>query len=273
MKRLYISCDMEGITGICSDRQRNMGDQLYDWGRKMMIWELNTALQLFAAQGVEEFVVNDSHNNMLNLLLDQLPPSVSLISGSHKTDSMMQGLDASFDGAVFIGYHGRAGLGDAILSHTYSGSILSVTINGIPAGEATLNGALCGSMGVPLLLVSGDNRVAEEVAAMQTGTQSVINKVSITRAAGRMFHPEKVAAAYKSAIDKVYSSTIQPFRLEAPFRLDLTLKEAQMVDMVLRIPGTQRSGDCSLQYGSDNYLTAFRAFLAIMSISSNNYLK
>jgi len=273
MKKMYISCDMEGITGICSNRQRNMGDQLYAWGQKMMARELSTVVNLFAAKGVGEFVVNDSHNNMLNLLIDELPEQVSLISGSHKTDSMMQGIGPEFDGAVFIGYHGRAGLADALLSHTYSESIYEVCLNGVPVGETTLNAAFCGYHGVPLLLASGDNHVADEVASLKSGAHGVIVKRGITRSAGMMFHPAKVEQLYREAIDRVFQADIHPFRLQTPVRMELTLREQQMADMVQRIPGMQRSGPAQLRFEHADYATVFHAFLATTSISSTNYLK
>lgn len=264
---------MEGIAGICSDRHREIGDIFYEWGRKMMTRELNTVIDIFLKKGVEDIVVNDSHHYMMNLRIDELSSNVSLISGTHKTDSMMEGITSEFDGAVFIGYHGKSGLSSAVLSHTYSDSIIKVTLNGICTGETTLNAAFAGSKSVPVLLVSGDDKVAEEVAELKTGTQSVVTKIGITRSAGMMFHPEKIAKDYEESIEKVFKSTIKPFKIDPPYILDVTLKETQMVDIALRIPGTKRVDDSTLRFECDVYITTYRAFIAIQTIASANYLK
>ena len=273
MKKIYISCDMEGITGICSDRHRELGDTFYEWGRKMMTNELNVVIDLLRKKGVEEIMVNDSHHYMMNLHIDELPSDVLLISGQHKTDSMMEGITPDYDGAVFIGYHGRCGLSNAVLSHTYSDSIAKVTLNGKMVGETTLNAAFAGSMDVPLLLVGGDDKLKKEVEALGTGTESVITKMGITRSAGVMYHPDKVTANYAAAIDRIFGKSISPYKVDSPYELDITLRETQMVDIALRVPYTKRLGDSTLRFRCDDYITAYRAFIAVQSLASSNYLK
>lgn len=273
MQKLYISCDMEGIGGICSDRHRQMGDMFYDWARKQTTRELCQVIEEFKKRGVEQFVVNDSHDNMINLRIDELPEGTSLISGTHKTDSMLAGISPDFDGAVFIGYHGKCGLHRAVLSHTYSDSIFHATLNDIWFGETTINAAFCGALGVPVLLVSGDDVLAEEVAALQSGTVSVITKYGLSRSAGRMLHPKQVAENYHQGVTRVFQTSVKPFTIQAPYRLDITLREPQMVDIALRVPGTRRTGEMSLQFSHDDYFTTYRAFLAIQTLASKSYLK
>lgn len=273
MQKLYISCDMEGISGVCSDRHREMGDMFYDWARQQTTRELNVVINTFKKFGIQEFVVNDSHDNMINLRIDELPEGTSLISGTHKTDSMMAGVSPDFDGAVFIGYHGKCGLSRAVLSHTYSDSILHATLNDIWFGETTLNAAFCGELGVPVLLVSGDDVLAEEVAALKTGIIAVTTKHGLSRSVGRMLHPKQVEENYQQGVEKVFQASIKPFTIQAPYRLDITLRETQMVDIALRVPGTRRTGEMSLQFFHDDYFIIYRAFLAIQTLASRSYLK
>lgn len=272
-KRLYISCDMEGIGGICSDRHRELGDKFYEWARRQMTRELKIVIEAFTEQGVAEFVVNDAHDYMLNLHIDELPLAVKLISGSHKTDSMMEGLDADFDGAVFVGYHGKCGLSKAVLSHTYSDSVAKSLLNGTWVGETTLNAAFCGSLGVPLLLVSGDDVLAEEVAALETGTCAVITKYGISRSAGMMLHPQQVRRNYRTAVSEVYQKKIAPFRLTSPYQIEVTLRETQMAAIALRIPGTERLDDATIRFRHEDYITTYRAFNAIQTLAAASYLK
>lgn len=273
MDRIYISCDMEGIGGVCSDRHRELKDYFYEWARKLMTLELNTVTELLLKRGVREIMVNDSHDYMLNLHIDELSPAVQLISGAHKTDSMMEGLTEDFDGAIFIGYHGKGGLHDAVLSHTYADSISKAVLNTRWVGETTLNAAFCGAKNVPLLLVAGDNKVAEEVTELQTGTASVITKTGVSRSTGIMIHPTKIVERYGNAIDKVFQTKIESFRLNPPFQFEVTLREAQMTEIALRVPGTRRLSDQTIGFSHDDYVTAYRAFLAVQSLASNNYLR
>jgi len=273
MQKIYISCDIEGIMGVCHNRQREMDASFYEWGRRMMTRELNLVVSLLFEQQVSEIVVNDSHSSMVNLRIDDLDPRVTLISGSNKTDSMMQGCDASFDGALFIGYHGRGGLAQAVLSHTYADSMASVTLNGYPAGETTLNAAYAGCYKVPVLLVAGDQSLSAEAQRLGTGTRAVTIKKAISRTAAAMFHPDEVAIRYREAIEAVFKAPARPFELPPPYELVIALREPQMADMVIRIPLTERLSDHTIRIVTEDYLTCFRAFLACMTIASANYLR
>ncbi len=272
MQKIYLSCDLEGIMGVCDNRQRNMEESEYRWGRKMMIKEIRMLLDMLIEKGIREFIINDSHDDMINLPIDELPPQVKLISGSHKTDSMMAGIASDVNGAMFIGYHGKSSLSRSVLSHTYGESVLRVELNGVWAGETTLNAAFCGAKNIPLLLVSGDNTVAQEARALNTGTLTVITKEGISRSTGLLYHPDIVKQNYQSAVDKLMRTEVVPYKLKTPYTLDVTLKEPQMIDMALRIPYTKRKDDLTIRFTDNDYITVYRAFVAIHSIASNNYL-
>jgi len=264
---------MEGIGGICGNRHRNMGDSYYEWGRQRMTAELNLVIQLLLQHGAEDILINDSHDAMLNLHIDDLPSAARLLSGSHKTDSMMEGLAPDFDAALLIGYHAMTGNHKGILSHTYADSIAAVSINGIPAGEAFLNTAFCGAMNVPVLLVSGDDQLAKEVADFGTGTQSAVVKTGISRTAGIMLHPEKIASVYREALACALAAGVKPLKLTAPLRLEVSLRETQMTEIVMRIPGIRRISDQTVGMDFSDYLTCYRTFILIQSIASANYLR
>jgi len=76
---------------------------------------------------------------------------------------MMTGIDNSFDGVMFVGYHTKAG-GWGAMDHSYSSStIYRVLINGKEVGESTINGFLAHYHGVPVILVSGSEELEEEI--------------------------------------------------------------------------------------------------------------
>ena len=120
--KLYISCDMEGISGVVAGKQTEGSGEEYKRAQKLMTGELNAAIEGALAGGATEVLVNDSHGYMRNILIEELNPSTQLISGSPKPLSMMQGIDGSFDAAFFIGYHAQAGTAYQCRVHSHGSS-------------------------------------------------------------------------------------------------------------------------------------------------------
>src|SRR5215472_10122755 len=117
--KIFLSSDMEGTAGVV-DWEQCVGDgPQASHGRRLLLAEVNAAIEGAVDGGATEIVVNDSHSTMRNLPPDELACGASYISGSHKPLYMMQGLDSSFDAIFFVSYHGSVGAA-AGLSHTYN---------------------------------------------------------------------------------------------------------------------------------------------------------
>jgi D-amino peptidase len=141
--KVFISTDFEGVAGIVDWDQIMVGSSDYEMGRRLLLGELNAAIDGALAGGATEFVVNDSHSSMRNLPPDLLHGQARLITGKHKPMYMMEGLDASFDAILFLGYHGSIGASQSVLSHTYNPrAIWEVRIDGEIAGETALNACI-----------------------------------------------------------------------------------------------------------------------------------
>jgi D-amino peptidase len=98
---IYISADMEGLSGVASDRQVTRGNRDYERARKRMTREVNALINALFLEGVDRVVVNDSHANMENILIEEFDSRAELISGSPKPFSMMEGIDRTFDAVFF----------------------------------------------------------------------------------------------------------------------------------------------------------------------------
>ena len=271
-KSIFISCDMEGLAGIVSNRQRNFNNPDYMKACEWMTTEVNAVIKGFVECGVEEFIINDSHDTMQNILLEKLHPEGKLIIGQSKFLSMMEGIDESFDGAIFLGYHARWGLAEGVLAHTYSETCVdTIHLNGQAVGETTINGALAGYFGVPVLMVSGDQKLAEEVQEMGTGTTSVIIKEGRGRTCGLMLSLEKIKVMLEDAAVNAWEKRkdIEPFVLETPVELLIKLQETQMADIAERIPGLVRVDDLTVQYTHEDYLTVFKTLLAVLCLAGS----
>lgn len=178
-RRVYISVDMEGISGISGNDQLAAGQSEYGRSRKLMAEDANAAIRGAFAGGATEVLVNDSHGGQRNLLPEDLDPRARLISHSFKRHGMMEGLDDSFDAVIFIGYHAKAQAPRGLFAHTGSGVVRDLRINGRSVGEGGMNAALAAWHGVPVVMVSGDDAAIEELEGVVPGIRGVIVKRAI----------------------------------------------------------------------------------------------
>ncbi|HTF18673.1 MAG TPA: M55 family metallopeptidase [Chryseolinea sp.] len=146
--KIFISVDMEGIGGIGTSAMVSSSGKDYDTGRKLMTAEVNAVVAAIFDSGPAEIVVNDSHGDMQNLLHTQLDPRVQYIQSNIKPLGMSQGLDETFNGVMFIGYHAMAGTENGFLAHTGASVVKGLWINGTEVGEGGLNAYFAGSVGV-----------------------------------------------------------------------------------------------------------------------------
>ncbi|AXL93442.1 peptidase M55 [Streptomyces sp. CB09001] len=163
--QVYISADMEGVTGLVGAQDVQAGGQDYQHGRVMMTEDVNAAVRGALAAGATRVLVNDAHSSMRNLLADQMHPEAELVRGKPKRMGMLEGLDGDFDAVLCVGYHSRAGaLG--VLSHSYMGhEIEDMWLDGQPMGEIGFAHATAAALGVPVVMLSGDDAACDEVTA------------------------------------------------------------------------------------------------------------
>ena len=178
-KKVYISVDMEGISGISGDDQMSPAGREYERSRKLMAEDANAAIQGATAGGASEIVVNDSHGGQRNIRPEDLHQSATLISHSFKRHGMMEGLDDTFDAVVFVGYHAKAGHPGGLFAHTGSGVVRDVQINGTSVGEGGMNAMLAAWYGVPVVVVTGDDVAVAQVKEVATAARGVITKRAI----------------------------------------------------------------------------------------------
>ena len=178
-KKVYISVDMEGISGIVGDDQTSAGQAEYGRSRKLMAEDANAAIRGAFAGGATEVVVNDSHGSQRNLLPEDLDPRARLISHSFKRHGMVEGLDETFDAVIFVGYHAKADSPRGLFAHTGSGVVKDVQVNGRSAGEGGLNTLMAQWFGVPVVMITGDDVAIEQQKEWTPNVRGVVVKRAI----------------------------------------------------------------------------------------------
>ena len=178
--KVLVAVDMEGIAGLVQwdPTQRELE-------RRLMTEEVNAAARGAFAGGATEVLVAESHGNMRYLHLELLDPRVSFLSGQPKPMNHMGGVDGSFDLALFLGYHARAGTLHGVMAHTCSFSVFSLAFNRIEVGEIGADAALCGYHSVPVGLVTGDRAACDEARSLLKNVRTVAVKEGVSRSAAR----------------------------------------------------------------------------------------
>ena len=271
--RVYISVDMEGIAGVAHEDQTDPTDPRhageYNRFRRLMTDEANAAIAGALKAGADHVLVNDSHWLMRNLLAEALDPAAELLSGGPKRLSMVEGIDAGFDAALFIGYHARAGTRNATIDHTYTSRVYEARLNGAPAGELAINAAMAGVFGVPVALVSGDQSLAAEARALLgDGVETVIVKHAVGRFATRSLAPSIACDRIREGAAKALGRRHVPFVLKPPIHLEVDFALTQMADMAELVPGSIRTAGRTLSYTGDDYREVFRAWRAMYNLAA-----
>jgi D-amino peptidase len=271
--KVYISADIEGITGLVSWSQCGRPDgKSYDYlsARRMMTHDVNAAIRGAWAAGATQIVVKDSHGNSKNLLIDELEAGVQLISGHGAgTDGMMQGIDGSFDAAMLVGYHGMAGTTGGVMEHTITGGVHRIRVNGMLCGEIGLSAGVAGRYGVPLVMISSDDAGCAEAAALIPAIQTASVKEGFGRYMGRLHHPSDtgplIEAAAARAIGQI--SAAAPHRWEEPTHISVEFNRSEEADMGAKLPGVTRSDAYTLEGQYATYQEAHQAIWNLMALS------
>lgn len=265
--KVFISVDMEGITGVTHWEETSRTGKDYDYFRRLMTQEANAAVEGAVAAGATHIVVRDSHGSARNILPDLLDPRALLLrdwSGGPK--SMMEGIDESFDAVVFIGYHAKAGTPDALLEHTMTGNVMDISINGVSLPEAGVNALIAGHYGVPVAFVAGDQAICDQCLDLFGDVGHVAVKEGIGAAALNL-HPEVSREKIRSGVTEALQnlSRFQPYRLRAPYTMVLVLKEEVTVYPGQFYPGAERTGDWEITYRSNDIMDVILAFQKLRS--------
>jgi D-amino peptidase len=243
-RRIFISVDMEGITGVVQPAQLGPDGFEYQRAREWMTGEVNAAIAGIRDTGPADIVVCDSHGNGQSLLIDKLPDDVRIVRGFPRPLEMMQGIDESFAAALFVGYHASEWTAGAVRGHTISSArLLGVKLNGIEVSEGIYNAALAGQFGVPVAFVSGDRLAVTQLQQVVPAAEGAIVKepygyhsaMTVTPARGQAMIREGV----RRAMGKIGS--LQPYRVKTPIDLEVGFKLTLDAERSAFVPGLARS--------------------------------
>ncbi|WP_018962553.1 M55 family metallopeptidase [Coprothermobacter platensis] len=268
--RLFVSVDYEGIWGVPSwDFMKT------EEASKLLHRELNVLLKSIEEMDPNAYILMvDSHSRGENIYRSMLQCGslkLDLISGYPRPNYMMTGIDETFDGVLFVGYHTMVG-GWGAMDHSYSSSIIyRVQINGKEVGESTINGLLAHYYGVPVILVSGSEELKEEIH--NNLPEAVFHAANKTwsRFSAQSYHDALIKLTDK--VHKALGRQLQTNDLavekpkEATFTIDFLNRLA--ADVTAELPFVKRIDPRTIEFTIDDYAQAFHAFQAIVFMASS----
>lgn len=255
--KLYISSDIEGTTGIAHWNETEKNHPDWKYFSEQMTREVAAACQGAIDAGCEEVVVKDAHDSARNIDPRGLPQQAKILRGwMRKPLSMMAGLDETFDGVVFTGYHSAASWDTNPLSHTMNTRNNYVTINGVRAPEAMINALGAAYYGVPLLCVTGDKGLCDYVKSVNPE----IETVPVNEGVGECvmsIHPD---LAVKRIHDAVQRAAARPdkekcmFPLPEHFVVEINFRKHSDALNAAQYPGVSQVDSTTVRFESDDYM-------------------
>ncbi len=229
--KVYIACDMEGATGVISRDQTSKDGREFEEARRLLLSDVNAAIEGALAAGADEIIVADMHDGSLILPTRELHPAASYVVGVPHHSPRFPFLDETCDCMFLIAYHAMAGTYPAVIPHTMTGAWEEYAVNGVAVGEVEIDAALAGAVGVPVTLVTGDQAVCAEARRFLGDIETVEVKQAVdpNRAlclpAAKTY--ELIREAAKRAVQR--AGEIQPFTFDQPVEVRIRYKDANQV--------------------------------------------
>ena len=249
--KIYISADMEGVVGVVTSEQLGPQGFEYQRFREFMTQEVNAAIEAAFQSGATEIVVSDSHGNGQNLLIEKLPKDILLVRSWPRPLMMMQGIDESFAGVIFIGYHTGTTNPQGVRAHTISSARLAdVRLKGVSVSEAGINAAIAGHFNVPVIMISGDDAVVKETTALLGDVEGAVVKWSSGFHSAKTLMPEAAYQLIREKVKKAMSriKDFKPHKLATPIRLEVRFKNYRPSELLSYLSIVERTDAHSISF-------------------------
>lgn len=234
---------MEGVAGIVNDAQ--LGPDGYDWQKACDLYteEVLAVIAELRDAGTKDITVSDSHGTGLNLRIERMPSGVRLVRSWPRRLGMMEGIDRSFDGAILLGYHSGSHNPRGVRAHTMSSAnVFELRLNDELVCEAELSAYLAGHFDVPILMISGDDAICDEVASSLPQCEPAVVKQAISYHSADSLTPTDAIDVLRAATRRAANrrSEIKPVVLSGPVTMDLTFKNHRPTELLAYLPNVEQ---------------------------------
>lgn len=264
--KIYLSADMEGTAGIVHWNETTADHPQYAYFREQMSREVAAACEGALAAGATEILVMDAHDSARNIIPTMLPEQARLFRGWDDTPEMMvAGLDETFDGVLFTGYHAAAGTDFNPLSHTMSLKVFTITCNGKLLSEFDINAMAAAALGVPVFFLSGDKGVCQ--AALQANPGMLTVATSEARGSGAIsLQPDAAVKQIKATVEQALrlSRADCLYPLPPYFQIEVRFKEHLPAARASHYPGVTQTDAKTVAFEAETITDVLRTFFFIL---------
>lgn len=260
--KVYISADIEGITGVSHWDETNKTKGDYPYFANQMTSEVNAACVGANEGGAEDILLKDAHGSARNISILDLPENVRITRGwSRHPYLMMQDIDSSFDAAMMIGYHSYSGSGENPLAHTLDDIIAYIKINDEFASEFLINAYTAALVNVPVVFVSGDEGLCNHVKKINNN----ITTLAVKKGSGdstTSIHPKLAAKLTEEYVQTALNGDISKCKIELPksFKVEISYVNHQRAYKASFYPGMKQISPTNVVFETDDYFKVLCAF-------------
>ena len=232
-----------------------------------MTREVAAACEGAHAAGAEEILVKDAHDSGRNLNPAKLPEYARVFRGwACHPYSMMFGLDKSFDGVIFTGYHSAAQMNCNPLSHTMNTGNNYVKINGELASELMINSLTASYVGVPVYCVTGDRGLCEWMQGMNPNIAAVPTSEGFGNGTLGM-HPEVAVRTIKKTVEdamRAHKPEECMFPMPERFVAEINFKEHTRATRGGFYPGAQQVDTRTVLFEHNDWWEVLKFFSFVL---------
>jgi D-amino peptidase len=258
--KVFISADIEGITGVTHWDEATINKPEFAEFQKQMTAEVKAACEGALSAGATEVYVKDAHATARNILASELPQEVKLIRGwSEHPFSMVQELDDTFDAAMMVGYHSKAGSDGNPLAHTITTRLSGIQFNGRYASEFLIHAYAAALVNVPLVFLSGDENICAEAESFIPH----ITTVAVKNGRGdstTSIHPTLALEKIKQGVNNALQGDLRASLMDLPktFHVEVIYKEHPAAYKASFYPGASLKEPHAIAFETNDYFEVLR---------------
>lgn len=253
--RIYINTDMEGVTSIDSYEMIQRDGPRFQECRKLLMDDVNAAVEGAFAGGADEVWVLDGHGTGKNFIPGTLDKRA--VQDPRDLKGWWAGMNETFDGTFFVGAHAMAGTLNAFLDHTMNSTAWHhYRLNGKRYGEMGIWGTIAGHFGIPMLMMSGDEAACAEARAFFNPIETAAVKKAVGRNKAECLPPDEARALIREAARKgvLLIGKAKPIVPPKHMVVELEYNRSDYCDAAARKPGVERVDAYTIRKVTDDPL-------------------
>jgi D-amino peptidase len=274
--RVLVYHDMEGLSGQDDYRTFNYSHpEYYTKGQEWLAADINAVVDGLFAGGATSVEIVDAHgsgNPSPDLIPEKLDKRATQLT---RDSSFRQYVDIvepdRYDAVVAVGMHAKTGSG-GFASHTYTLG-MDLLLNGRSITETELVAMSWGRAGVPVIFVSGDDRLAGDLATMPW-INYVVTKHATSASTAHLLDVDSVHAEMRAkaadAVRKLADARVMT--VNTPVRAALRVVPPASLAMLRGVPGITLSANGSqVDFEAADFMAAYDGLVALMGVARLSY--